>query len=142
MKKHVAKRKNCCLPKNGFTLIELLIVIAIIGILASVIMVSSQGAIEKSKRSSALVTASSVLTEFVTCLDDEGGITGYTGVGPSGSSICNAAGHSATWPSLGNTGWSFNAPADLTPIDPAYTFTVTKNGQTTITCDLAQNGCN
>ena len=35
--------------KNGFTLIELLVVIAIIGILASMIVVSFSGAIDKSK---------------------------------------------------------------------------------------------
>lgn len=126
----------CHLSKNkGFTLIELLIVIAIIGILAGVVMVSMQPAVEKSRRASAMTTASSVLPELVTCQDDSGTVNPYN----TSNTICNAAGHDTNWPDLTDSGYT-TVTFGGTNLDSSFTFTLS-NGTDTILCSLASNGC-
>ena len=122
--------------KKGFTLIELLIVIAIIGILASIVLVSLNSARNRANRASAISTSASIMPELTTCLDDLGDVNAYD----TAAAICTALGHAATWPDYGNTGWTNNAAA-ASPLDTTYTFTVTKTGETDITCTLADHTC-
>lgn len=154
MKKNIAKKtdqkyheKFRLAEKQGFTLVELLIVIAIIGILAGVVTVSMNSSVSKSKRASALTTASSVLPELVTCADDDGVATITA---PTAStriccttSACSAfvSGHDATWPDIATkTGWAYGTPSGTLSAG-TYQYTLTKSGETTIICSLAKNGC-
>ncbi|MBR1824304.1 MAG: pilin [Ruminococcus sp.] len=73
--------------KKGFTLIELIVVIAIIGVLASILVPSVMGYVKKANRSTDLSTAKTIRQDSSIIIADGG---------PLGESFANTAGMSRT----------------------------------------------
>jgi len=74
--------------EKGFTLIELLLVIAIIGILATVVMVGIGNQRERARRTAALESTRSVLPYLVDCYMQNGTVQAYTNPN-GGNNVCN-----------------------------------------------------
>jgi prepilin-type N-terminal cleavage/methylation domain-containing protein len=91
--------------KKAFTLIELLLVVAIIGILAGVILVSTGSAREKAKLSKVLSTMKSIESLADACMAKGGDlvIPAYSGSG--GSTICNTG--TETLPSIADVSFTY-----------------------------------
>lgn len=117
--------------KKGFTLIELLIVIAIIGILATVVLVNSSSAQNKAKEQSGRQTMRSALTQMILCKNGGGSNTDYQ----ASQLLCDDTSASdANWPELPGACTSFVATAGTNVFTGVC-------GGVTITCDAGQGSC-
>jgi prepilin-type N-terminal cleavage/methylation domain-containing protein len=109
------KNKKACpsgLPagrqgRRGFTIIEILVIVAIIGILVSIILVSMLGSKEKAQDNSAFTSFKSVAAPAFMCLTGGPGAQ-LTNPPTENYNICNIpAVPDSNWPDLTKTSWKY-----------------------------------
>jgi prepilin-type N-terminal cleavage/methylation domain-containing protein len=120
---------------RAFTLVELMIVVAVIGVIASLAIPKYLLFTARTRRSEMLETVSKIKLSFKTAADNAGTfVSSSTVANSAGSSLVNPTtasipvGQPDTW----NThalGWvDFQFPPDG-PVRMRYTYTITNNGQ-------------
>lgn len=141
--KIMLKQKNVCLlallklrrsgsARQGFTLIELLIVIAIIGILASIVLVSLASGREKAKIAGFKATVHSMQTKAIEACDT-GPIDYTNGTGSFGTipSAIDAAGITDNGQNCGSNGLDiFNASVPSVELTTPCTAVIEQTGIT------------
>jgi len=121
--------------KKGFTLIELLIVIAIIGILAGVILVSTGSARSKAQVAAGRQTLKSMMPYATDCAVR--GIEVFTTT-TAGGPICTGEASGALWPAVPTGCSAFTVGGTVT----ANTSTITSTcGGVLITCTVLTGSC-
>jgi len=135
--------------KKGFSLIELLIVIAIIGILASIVMLGLQGARSRSQEASAKASSKNALTLLAECKDDSGEALATSPANDGSDLLCcetdecaDAKAEHTTehWPNIASTGYSY--VHDTGTVEGGdYVFILRKDQQNDVICSMVTNNC-
>jgi len=115
----------------GFTLVELLLVVAIIGILASVIFMGMGSTRQRARAVSAMETQSSVMGLAVDCYLKNKGIVPISGNSGGSGRVCEL--HNDNWPEI-NESCKYDGGTDKT-------WRITCQGDYVIECNVEKGNC-
>ncbi len=121
--------------EKGFTLIELLLVIAIIGILASVVMVGVEKQRQKARTASALESIRSTWPYLVECFMKNGTPLRRS----AGNNVCSPP-SGILWPELPN-GCQYRADANIGTGDTDIAYCDADTAGSRIRCNITNANC-
>jgi prepilin-type N-terminal cleavage/methylation domain-containing protein len=126
---------------RGFTLVELMIVVAVIGVIASLAIPNYMRFTARTRRAEMLETVSKIKLSFKSTFDNTGTFASNSTAAPGNTSVINPTnasipvGQPDTWDTHA-PGWGdFQFPPDG-PVRMRYTYTIAANGQ-----DVTINVC-
>lgn len=99
--KHIIK------SKKGFTLVEIMVAMAIVGILAGLILVSTKSYGAKARSTKAMAQLSSALPSMISCIGNMG--VAKISNPSSGVNICTGVASYGSWPSVDNYSYTSTA---------------------------------
>jgi prepilin-type N-terminal cleavage/methylation domain-containing protein len=123
--------------KKGFTLIEILVAIAIVGILASVVLVSMMSYRAKARSAKMLASLSSAVPSMVSCWGNSGTVASPS----SGADICDLSSGYGKWPSLAGDLSSYSYGGDVSNKNSWYVSAASGTDDRKICCNSAMNSC-
>jgi len=127
--------------KKGFTLIEILVVIAIIGLLSTLAVVSLNNARSKSRDAKRVSDIKQVMTALELYYADNNGYPSGTSIdiGSSSAAVCLATGSTPGWQTAANctgTVYMGNVPKNPLPNGYKYTYNAIGTAAYTIAFEL------
>ena len=122
----------------GFTLVELMTVMAIIGILATAIMVSLSAQKKRAEGNKALLELSDVMNKIYLCKSDDGTVNNPS----DGGDICSLGAEYGFWPNLNylGSGWSYGGGTNLDT--SSWFYSAFKDGVGVVCCNSKYTKCN
>ena len=123
------------MKNKAFTLIEILVVIAIVGVLSAVVLVSMSSYGKKARASRVMAQASTVVPSIVRCWGNGGEV-----LSPSSVYICEKGSGYGSWPTLPSA-YSFNNISNVSGVKKTSWYFTADGESQTICCNSAMNSC-
>ena len=126
---------------SGFTLIELMTVIAIIGILASAIMISLGVQKKRATVNKVLTELSGVMENIYLCKSDDGTVNAPDTSTNGGNDICDISGNYGKWPNIGDDEFSYPTGISFSTSTWYYSAIPSDSSMETICCNSTSGKC-